>query len=110
MIYILSRIKRWPFGFKLLYLLMVFDGLATYLGLQMGVIIEGNPLLAAGFNSYPLLTLLLKLCFSLLFLEVICYAIMDKKLKWPTYSIPALLLIHLFVAFLHLHWIGLWLA
>ncbi len=106
MIWLLRRINRWPLTLKLLYLLITFDGLATYLGLQMNVIEEGNPLMALGFNSYPLLTLLLKLAISVLFIEVINYAITCKKLTWPIRVVPALVLVHGFVASLHLYWIG----
>ncbi len=106
MAYLFSSIKHWPLIFKLLYLLIIFDGLATYWGLNMGVIIEGNPLMAIGFNSYPLLTLFLKLGLSLIFLEVIYYAIHIKKIKWPAKVMPALIIIHAFIATLHLNWIG----
>jgi len=102
-----GRITRWPLCLKLLYLLMVFDGLATFYGLQLGVIVEGNPVMAAGFNAYPLLTLVLKLVLSLFFLEVLNFAIYDQKIKWPQHSIPFFLIIHLVVAVMHLHWIGL---
>ena len=107
MSYFLSRFTRWPQCFKLLYLLMVFDGMATYFGLQLKLISEGNPVMAAGFNAYPVLTLGLKLVLSLLFLEVLCVAIYYKKLKWPQHSIPIFLFIHLAVALMHLHWISL---
>lgn len=102
-----GRFTRWPLCFKLLYLLMIFDGMATYLGLQSGLISEGNPVMAAGFDAYPLLTLGLKLGLSLLFLKVLCFAIYDKKIKWPQHSIPLFLFIHFAVAVMHIHWISL---
>ncbi len=108
--YYIGRVTIWPKSFKLLYLLMAFDRVATFYGLELGVISEGNPIMAAGFNAYPLLTLTLKLAFSLLFIEVLCFAIYDKKIKWPQYSIPFFLVIHMVVALMHLHWIGLFLS
>lgn len=103
---LLIRINRWPLILKLLYLLIVFDGVATYCGLKLGVIREGNPLMARGFDSYPLLTLIIKMAFSLIFLEVINYGINCKSLVWPARVVPILLLVHIIIAFLHLYWIG----
>ncbi len=104
---LISIIKRWPLPLKLLYLLIVFDGAATYIGLRMGVIEEANPLLAASFNAFPLLTLVLKLGLSLLFLEFLHYAVHVVKIKWTGKVVPGLVFIHTVVAFLHLNWIRL---
>lgn len=104
---IYPEVQRWPLIFKMLYLLMAFDGLATYGGLKFGLITEGNPVMALAFAASPLLTLLLKLLLSLVFLQVIYYAVYEKKLHWPGRAIPAFLVIHFVVALMHLHWIGL---
>ena len=85
---------------------MAFDGVATYYGLRFGFISEANPVMAACFNAYPLLTLIVKLGLSLIFLEVLYYAIYEKKIQWPGFSISAFLTIHFIVASMHLYWIG----
>jgi hypothetical protein len=100
-----KTVGQWPPGFKLLYLLIVFDGAATYYGLNMGVIAEANPIMAAAFEFNPLLTLILKLVLSLFFLNYIYYAISVKKIRWPVRVMPVLILIHAVVAALHLYWI-----
>lgn len=100
-----KRVGQWPPGFKLLYLLIIFDGTATYYGLNLGVIKEANPVMATAFDFNPLLTLILKLVLSLLFLNYIYDAIRFKRIKWPLKVMPVLILIHAVVAVLHLYWI-----
>jgi hypothetical protein len=101
----IKRIGQWPLGFKLLYLLIVFDGTATYYGLNLGVIKEANPIMAAAFDFNPLLTLILKLALSIYFINYIYEAIVYKKIRWPAKVMPVLILIHAVVAVLHLYWI-----
>lgn len=105
MLYQLKKMSRWPNTFKMLYMLIIFDTAATYAGLNMSVIAEANPLMAAGFSAFPLITIVLKLGTALLFLQFLHHVIYKKKIKWPEKAIPVLILIHLFVCFLHIRWI-----
>lgn len=103
----IKKIWLWPPGFKLLYLLIIFDGSATYYGLSLGVIREVNPVMAAAFDFNPLLTLILKLVLSVFFLDYICTAIRVNHIRWPLKVMPFLIAIHAVVAALHLYWIGI---
>lgn len=110
MLEFIKRIGQWPPGFKVLYLLIIFDGVATYYGLSLKVIMEANPIMAAAFEFNPLLTLIFKLVLSVFFLNYIHYCISEKNIRWPLKVMPLLLLIHGVVAALHLYWIRMVLA
>lgn len=100
-----SKILQWPPSFKILYLLIVFDGVATYYGLSLEVITEANPVMAAAFEFNPLLTLILKLVLSVFFINYIYYCISEKNIRWPIKVMPVLILIHGVVAVMHLYWL-----
>ena len=101
----MRRMLQWPLSFKVLYLLIIFDGAATYYGLSLDVIAESNPVMAAAFNFNPLLALVCKLLLSLGFINYIDYAVKVKKIRWPLKVMPLLLLLHTVVAVLHLNWL-----
>lgn len=101
------KLYPWPRGFKLLYLLIVVDALATCLGLQMEVIEEANPVMAPAFHQFPFLTLFLKVLLSFLLLDFINTVTKLHKIKWPLHAVSLLNSLHIAVAVLHLRWVGI---
>ena len=96
-----DRFIDWPNMLKFLYVLIVFDGLATYYGLKLNMIIEFNPLMDVAFSWSPIITLILKFVFSVFLLDIMHKIGKGKVLK---YSINFLVLVHILITGLHLHW------
>ena len=88
-------------------ILTIIDIICTAVGLSLGFIAEGNPLMAWLFDWSVIGT-----CVIVVLLVGACLAILKTfmdRFKWTRYVVAGLVGVKLFVVLVHLSWIIAWL-
>ncbi|MFE7060996.1 DUF5658 family protein [Sutcliffiella sp. NPDC057660] len=88
----------------LLLVLNLFDAVATFIGLNLNMIEEVNPMMAGLYQKDPLLFLGVKAFFSI-FLIILLYYVKDIRSLLVKYISVAAVLGYGTVAGIHLYWI-----
>ena len=86
-----------------IWLLGLADIYLTKYGLQLGVISEGNPIMAYFFSIHPNVAVLFSLGISGILLY--CLHLLTSRTAFAVKALWALLAIRLFVIFLHANWL-----
>lgn len=94
---------------KILFLIISFlnlaDGLLTYIGIQLELIDEANPLMSSVWEISPFLFLALKIFLSII-LFIFAYTFSTKHVKTWTIILIVPLLLYASIFAVHLTWIS----
>lgn len=92
-----------------LFTFIIFDFFFTYIGIQMGYITEGNPLMVWLFELPFVPSFLIRILYGLIVMFLSNF-LFDLSYSYHYFFIRFALAVNIFVTFLHFRWIYLLLA